>query len=209
MGAFKDLTGQRFGRLVVIECVGHRGEKTLWECKCDCGEDTKVISHSLIGGDTKSCGCYSKERSTTHGMRGTKIYSVWKDMKGRCNNPNDKGYQDYGGRGITVCDGWLEFIHFYNWAMANGYSNGLTIDRVDNNSGYSPENCRWSTWKEQENNKRSNVWIKYQGERKTMAQWADTCGISRGCLHQRIKAGWTIEKAFNTPTRIYENEKGA
>lgn len=209
MGAFIDLTGQRFGRLMVVKHIGTRSKSALWKCLCDCGTETEVVYGSLISGYTKSCGCLhreiAKEMMTTHGMRGTKLYKVWNNMLQRSNNLNNKYYSDYGGRGITVCDEWREFLPFYNWAMTNGYLEGLSIDRINNDGNYESSNCKWSTMKEQSNNRRNTVWIEYQGDRKTLAQWADIYGISSACLYGRIKIGWAIDKALLTPIRIQKN----
>lgn len=209
--SFIDLTGHRFGKLVVIERVGSRRGNALWRCHCDCGNTTEVVSSSLNNGETKSCGCLRKEvtraRLTTHGLCGTKLYAIWSTMTQRCNNSNSQHYQDYGGRGITVCDEWLTFEPFFDWAMANGYDSGLSIDRIDNEKGYFPANCKFSTQKEQCNNKRSNVWIEYDGRRRTLTQWSEVCGICYRTLMGRIRMGWSIEKILETPTRNLKRRK--
>lgn len=207
MSTFKDLTGKRFGMLIAIERVGTRNTFSLWRCKCDCGNETDVKSASLINGHTKSCGCFnsqlSKERLTTHGMRKTKIYGVWSAMKRRCANKNTKAYHNYGGRGITVCDEWQEFTSFYNWVKVSGYNDTLTIDRIDNEKEYSPSNCRWVSRKVQANNTRVNVWYEYNGQKKTLSQWSDVCGISYGTLESRLhKCRWSFKKSLETPIRI-------
>jgi len=203
-----DLTGKRFGRLLVIERVGTRGRSVLWKCRCDCGNEKEIVSGSLINGNTKSCGCLqaqsAKEKHTTHGMKRTRIYNTWAKMIQRCNNQNEKCYQNYGGRGIRVCDNWSEFIPFYSWAMKNGYDDSLSIDRINNDGNYEASNCKFSTSKEQANNRRGNVFYEYQGEIKTLSQWSDVCKASRDSLLHRIKAGWTIEKALLTPARKYK-----
>ena len=167
MSALKDLTGQRFGRLVVIERSGSNNQKrATWKCCCDCGRVTVVTSSNLLRGITKSCGCIHVEnlinRFTVHGKRKSRLYEVWKNMKKRCTNPSVHNYHRYGGRGITVCDEWRnDFQAFYEWAMANGYDENApymqcTIDRIDNDSGYSPDNCRWVDAATQNRNKSSN-----------------------------------------------------
>ena len=171
MGNLIDLTGQRFGRLVVIgrgadylTSGGHKFAR--WRCKCDCGNIVLVKSVHLRNGITKSCGCISAEllekRNRVHGMRYTKLYEVWKGMKSRCENPKHIGFKDYGGRGISVCEEWRDdFLQFYEWAVGHGYADGLTIDRIDNEKGYSPENCRWVTRAFQNAHKRNNHLIEF------------------------------------------------
>lgn len=164
MSAVKDLTGQRFGRLVVVERAGSDKHKhATWKCQCDCGEVRVLCSGNLRNGLVNSCGCLrvdsNKKRFTKHGRRESRLYCVWIDMKKRCYNPSTHNYHRYGGRGITICDEWLHnFEAFYDWAIANGYDETAprgqcTIDRIDNDKGYSPDNCRWVDAKTQNNNK--------------------------------------------------------
>ena len=163
MRKMKNLKGQKFGRLTAICPVGkNRQGAILWLCNCDCGNDTVVEGRSLTSGATRSCGCLDREahkfrpNRTTHGKSGTRLYCIWKKMKSRCSNPNDPDYQQYyGSRGITVCPEWLnDFQAFYDWAMSHGYSDELSIDRIDNEKGYSSDNCRWATAEEQRHNQR-------------------------------------------------------
>lgn len=162
-----DLTGKRFGRLVVICRAGKgKGWQSLWLCRCDCGSFVVVRHSSLTSGNTKSCGCYHRDYTaithTKHGHFGDRLYFVWNTMKGRCNNPNNQKYKDYGGRGIKVCDEWAnDFMSFYIWAMNNGYDPDApygvtTIDRIDVNGDYCPDNCQWVDMKTQSQNKRAN-----------------------------------------------------
>lgn len=205
MSKFIDLTGQKFGRLTVIERAENKGKHTVWKCKCECGNIIDVYSTHLNQGKSTSCGCLRveliKERSTTHGKSKTRLNNIYNTMKQRCYNESNSCFYRYGARGITICDEWENsFKAFYAWSMANGYADNLTIDRIDNNKGYSPDNCRWATVKEQSNNRRNNHLITYNGKTQTMTQWAEELGINKSTLRSRINLyHWAIEKAFNTP----------
>lgn len=195
-----DLSNQTFGRLTAIEYFGTNS--ALWICRCTCGAIKKVRSGDLKAGTVKSCGCLQVDENKSrakHNLCDSKLYSVWGNIKKRCYNPKSEFYSYYGGRGIKVCDGWLEsFENFYN-DMKEGYKEGLTIERIDNNGHYCKENCRWATRKEQGQNKRNN--ILYKG--KTLAEWADIKGINYFTLKRRLELGWSWEKALNTPIRKY------
>ena len=155
-----DLTGRKFGRLTVLKREKPINKRTLWLCVCDCGKEVIVESYNLRKGHTQSCGCFQAEATSkankTHGLRNTRVYRIWNCMKNRCYQKSYHAYNHYGGRGITICDEWLhDFQAFHDWAMANGYEDSLSIDRIDNNKGYQPDNCRWVTMAEQNKNKRA------------------------------------------------------
>lgn len=211
-----DLTGKRYGKLVVIK-LDHiqkfpcgKNERH-YLCKCDCGNYKVVRACSLRNGNTKSCGCYAKEmlskRQRKHNMSKTSLYKAWRNMKLRCTNPNYTDYCDYGARGISICNEWMSFENFKNWALKNGYKekkingkNILSLDRIDVNKGYSPNNCRWATNKEQANNKRNNVRYYYNGQNLTLGEWSEIVGISYGTLSSRIHGmNWSIERALTEP----------
>lgn len=177
---YKNLTGQRFGRLLVVELVDSpAGSKipTKWRCLCDCGNIVEVQSANLKSGCSKSCGCLQKElaarKRTTHGQTGSRMYVIWQHMIARCTRKNNASYDLYGGRGITVCAEWLSsFEAFRDWSVANGYADNLTIDRIDVNGNYCPENCRWLPHSEQQRNKRNNTFVEHGGIEKTVGEWA-------------------------------------
>lgn len=165
MSKVLNLTGQRFGRLVVVErSANSKSGKARWLCKCDCGNDTVVFSTSLVRGLTHSCGCLNREitseRFSTHRLSESRLHETWSDMKKRCYNPNSKSFSAYGGRGIEVCEEWKDdFQSFYDWAISNGYKPGLTIERSDCDGNYCPDNCTWITIQEQQRNKHSQGYL--------------------------------------------------
>lgn len=210
MSARKNLAGMKFGRLTVIESapntVSPSGKiRTRWICKCDCGKDCIVKTDHLRAGLTRSCGCLSEENrrtcNKTHGMAGTRIYKEWNSMRGRCNNPNNKRYGIYGGRGIKVCEEWNNsFEAFQKWAMENGYTDELTIERIDVNGNYCPENCCWIPFSQQARNRRTSLRvIDKDGEEKLAMDIAERNGISMRIVSARIHGGWDINEALNTP----------
>lgn len=197
-----DLTGQRFGRLVAVECVGSKNKLRMWKCICDCGNIVVTNTHSLRCGNSTSCGCSRKGINSTHKQSGSRLYKIRSGIIQRTTNPKNPDFPDYGGRGIAVCDEWLHsFTAFSDWAVSNGYRDDLTIDRIDNNGNYSPENCRWITRKEQASNRRSNHILEYHGERETIEEWCKRTGLKRATLTSRLKRGWSIERAIETPLK--------
>lgn len=199
MPAASNLLGQRFGMLTVIgeadRYVSPAGYALRrWNCKCDCGKDTKVSTHALISVNTRSCGCRQrvimKEQFAKHHLSYTRIYNVWKGMINRCYNPKSASYNRYGGRGITVCDEWrgeTGVKNFYEWAIHSGHSDTLTLDRIDNDRGYSPDNCRWATKKQQANNTRWNHLVTINGETHNIGEWAEITGLNRKTIYRRVK----------------------
>ena len=195
-----DLTGKRFGKLTVVRYLGRKGHGSFWECKCDCGNVVNCYYGNLVKGSSTSCGCmrstYAKAFRNCHGESTGILYSRWAGMKNRCYNPNAKEYENYGGRGIKVCDEWLTYWPFREWAYENGYSEELTLDRIDVNKGYSPENCRWISWEEQAGNKRTSMFIEYNGIKKTAAEWGRELGIGKDTITYRVRAGWSPEECL-------------
>lgn len=195
------MIGKRFGRLIVIAEGQKYGtsRKARWICQCDCGNITHPIDGSqLRKGLIQSCGCYKRDltiqRNQRHGLCYTRIHRIWSLMKNRCYNHNSPEYQRYGGRGITICDEWRNSLKsFCDWAMANGYSDNLTIDRINNDGDYSPENCRWTTNKVQSNNRGNHVLLEINGETKNVAQWSEESGVKYGTIYARYLRGWTGE----------------
>lgn len=218
MGRFKDLTGQKFGRLTVLrkatdEEIGDRDRKrgVFWCCQCDCGNTELVIVPSVVlkSGHTQSCGCIQKEKTSKHGLSNSRIYSIWSSMKDRCLNPNHHAFNCYGGRGITICKEWMDsFESFHSWALENGYKEGLTIDRIDVNGNYEPSNCRWVTMKEQGNNRRTNHLVTFNGKTLTMSQWCEELNVPPYIVKSRINQHkWSIEQALTTPYKCYTSFK--
>lgn len=202
-----DLTGQKFGLLTVIGLAETDTRKTYWVCKCDCGNMKTVRSDSLLCGAIKSCGCIKRKQDEVnltknhrHKMSGTRIYSEWQGMKGRCYNKGNARYADWGGRGIEVCEQWRNsFESFYTWAMANGYQDNLTIDRIDNNGNYCPENCRWVRQQEQCRNRRSNINITIGNSTRTLMEWCEIFQVDYKTVNARYhrNKNATIDYLFN------------
>jgi hypothetical protein len=205
MPAFRNLTGQQFGRLTVIKRAPNKNNKVIWLCRCSDGILVEVIAANLLKGNTKSCGCLQRDIISdikgTHRQKGTRLYRIWSAMKERCRRPKNIAFHRYGGRGITYCKEWESFEPFMEWAQVNGYQDNLELDRRENELGYSPDNCRWVTHIINGRNKQNNVRISAFGEIKTLAEWGEDprCLISKGTIQRRIKAGWPSEKAISTP----------
>lgn len=205
MNIFQDMTGQRFGRLIVVKRIPNlpNSKVTRWECKCDCGNITFTGRPNLMHGKSTSCGCYAAESKrkrktrTTHNESRTRLYSIWQSMKQRCYDKNTNGYEQYGAKGIKICEEWMDYNNFSKWSTENGYSELLTIDRKENSKGYNPENCRWLTMKEQNRNKIKNRIIELDGDKKCVSYWSETLNIPINTIVNRLNRGCSPEEALN------------
>lgn len=207
MGRFIDLTGQRFGRWTVLRYAGSHNGAAFWECQCDCGTIRNVRASCLRSGESKSCGCFMVEvtvkengqKRFKHGMWGTRLYGIWHNMNQRCSPSCPKAtYNRYYGRGIRVCPEWEhDFEAFAKWALSSGYNDSLSIDRIDNDGNYEPSNCRWVTEETQANNKSTSRFITYNGETKTLAEWAKKLNINYSTLRTNLSRGKTLEDIIN------------
>lgn len=210
----QDLTGQRFGRLVVL---GHdsmsykKSCDTRWICLCNCGEKKSIFKGSLVGKKTKSCGCLQKQltsiRRRKHYDKGTRLYTTWACMKDRCSREKNKNYKNYGGRGIKVCSEWIEWLNFKEWALSSGYADDLTIERIDVNKGYSSENCIWIPLKDQAINKRYRR-LTYKGKSLTVREWAKKLDIIEDTLYSRLRLGMSVEDALSRPVKKWRKRSG-
>jgi len=217
MAKIKDMKNKKYNRLLGLECVGvDRGGNAMWLFQCDCGNETKQRGSAVRNNSIKSCGCYKREKATKHGKSSTPIYKLWNEMRMRCNNKNNHAYGRYGGRGIKVCKRWDKFENFLE-DMGDSYSRHLKkygrkntqIDRADNSGNYEFNNCKWVTAKEQQNNKRTNIVINYDGRSKTLSQWAKYLNIKYQTLWGRIyEYGWNKERALSTPSKLRGKENG-
>lgn len=211
----EDLTGQRFGRLTVVKWLplNERDEKHRYYpylCKCDCGNTTYAKANDLRTGNKISCGCAHDEYShtghmthKTHGASYTKLYKVWVTIKGRCLNPNDKNYHHYGGAGKSICEEWLDFETFREWAYSHGYDENAkkgecTIDRIDNSKGYSPDNCRWVDMKVQRRNQDCVTLYEYDGKKMIATDWAYELGVDPKWLYYKLTHGTTIQEIVDS-----------
>lgn len=186
-----DITGHRFGRLVAVKPIGKQSGKIVWEFDCDCGNKANYLSFLPRAGHVVSCGCWRRRRN---GLASSRSYQIWIKMIKRCNQKNDKDYINYGGRGIRVCKRWEVFENFY--ADMGEAPKGISIDRINNNGGYSKENCRWASQKTQHRNKRTNHYISFQGETMTVSDWAEKLNINFSTLWKRLKRNLPLEKAL-------------
>lgn len=205
-----DLSGQRFGRLIVLSEHKSSSQGTMWLCKCDCGVIKYIHAKQLKRGNTQSCGCLSREKSSErryiHGGKANseRLYSIWKNMNSRCNakeSTNEFLYRYYGSKGIAVCDDWKDYKNFKEWAMNNGYTDELTIDRINGNLGYNPENCRWVTRKIQSNNLSNNIKCEINGQTLTISEIAEKYNLTYNTVKGRLRRGWDIIEIIETPYR--------
>lgn len=187
--------GEKYGRLTVLENHHPKDEVV---CKCDCGNIKISRASNVYFGGTNSCGCLKNEgNNKRHGERYTRLYGIWKGIKERCNTPSNTAYKNYGARGITYCKEWEEYLVFKEWALSHGYTDELTIDRIDVNGDYCPENCRWATPKEQANNTRHNRYLTYKGKTQSIALWSDELGIPKATIQSRLRRGHSVEVALS------------
>ena len=212
MKKFIDLTGEKFGRLTVIQYAGRdkTGKMRMWECRCNCGKVVKVKDCNLKQGFTKSCGCLADEirKRGKHYASDTRLYSIWTGMKTRCYNPNCKSYKDYGSRGIILCSEWKDnFEAFYKWSLSNRYSDELTIDRINPNGNYEPSNCRWVEKSYQNRNKKCSHFITINDQTKLLVDWCREYKISPSTVINRLKAGWNEIDAITKPVKTKRQSK--
>ena len=206
MSKADNLIGLKFGRLKVVErAPNSKTGKTRWACQCDCGNPNLkiVFGCSLKSGRTKSCGCLAREtkvrngkKNITHGETHTRLYKIWCGMRSRCNYPKNIEYHNYGGRGITYCKEWETYELFRDWALNNGYQKYLTLERIDCDKNYCPENCKWATMKEQQNNRRNTVRFVVEGVEHSVSEWSEISGIAAPTLVWRLKNGWNENEMF-------------
>lgn len=209
MPKVRDLTGKRFGRLRVESLVGVINRNSYWLCLCDCGSKSSVCACHLASGKIQSCGCYQKEacslRTTTHGViksgKYKREYFIWKGIISRCTDKENAGYKDYGGRGIAVCDRWMDSV--LNFIQDMGpRPDGTSVDRINNDGNYEPSNCRWADKHTQANNTRRNKFIEFCGKVQTVSQWGRELRLSPSVIASRLRIGWSLDRAFYTPVRI-------
>lgn len=200
----QDITGRVFGRLTVLGFVEKRGRRLFWLCRCQCGTCKAVSRNHLSSGHAQSCGCLRREKAATlkrtHGRSDSVEHRIWRGIKSRCHNPNSRQYADYGGRGILVCKRWKASFEAFFTDMGPRPSANHSIDRINNDRGYSPENCRWAERKQQNRNSRHNHLFTYNEETLCLAEWADRFGISPATLSYRLHRGWDFHRAVTRGT---------
>lgn len=209
--AMEDITGRSFDAWTALRFIEGSGSKhPKWKCVCKCGNVRDIDYYALTGGRTRSCGCLRQkligEKTRTHGKARTKIYSIWVGIITRCCNPNTPNFCDYGGRGITVCDRWRNsFENFYS--DMGERPRGMSIERIDNDAGYSPENCKWATRAEQSRNRRNNRRLTLNGETRCLAEWSKITGLNPITITSRLKRGWSEERALTEKLKKTQNKK--
>lgn len=215
MARLIEMTGKKFNGCLVLGRKGtNKDKKATWKCECFCGQTFTAVGKDIRNGSTKSCGCLKTKviveeghKRKTHGETKTRLYNIWRGMKKRCYVPNDTSYKHYGAKGIKVCDEWLEsYEAFRDWSMKNGYKPHLTLDRINNEKEYSPENCRWENWVTQGRNRTNNVRVKFKGKSMTLSQIAEELGESKEMIWYRHKHGIDFEQSKKG---IEENLQGA
>lgn len=202
MNNFIDITGQKFNRLKVVKRIENSSfRKARWLCQCECGNFTEVSGDNLRNGNVKSCGCLIADKNkqrTTHRKSNIRLYNIWRNMKARCNCKTNPFYKNYGERGIKICSDWIMFENFYNWSINNGYNENLSIDRIDVNGNYEPNNCRWIPLSKQAYNKRDSIMININGEEKCLAEWCKLYNVKYTTIYRRITIGkMNIQDAIN------------
>lgn len=208
MGKKVEMIGSQYGMLTVISESKRRTSNggIYYICKCGCGNMKEISGDALRSGATVSCGCYNKIKSKKDNpVRKLPLYSIYRGMKRRCRNSKDKAYKNYGMRGIDIHPAWNSFDAFRKWSEENGYKKGLWLDRIDNDKGYAPDNCRWTTPKEQQNNKRTNIYLTIGGETKTLTEWAEDSGIKPCTLKRRLELGWRTEDLLKAVDKRYSH----
>lgn len=191
------MPGRRFGRLVVSGYAHTQKGNHYWLCKCDCGGGVNVSTTNLMNGHVASCGCFKSELNTTHDMTGTRVYKAWINMKSRCENPAATSYEYYGGRGVSVCERWQKFEAFFD-DMGHPPSPAHSLDRIDPDGNYEPDNCRWATSTEQVRNRRNNVILTFDGHTRCLSEWSHVTGIPYRTLLNRVRRNWKAERVLAT-----------
>jgi len=202
-----NVPGQRFGLLTIIKRVANnKWGRACWLCLCDCGNEVISSSDDLNRGDTKSCGCTRILHGHNRRTNKSQSYRAWDSMIQRCTNSKNKSYHRYGGRGITVCQRWMQFEYFIQ-DMGEPPTDGYTLDKIDNNDNYYKENCRWATMKEQARNRRNNKMLSHKGTTMCLTAWAEKLGVRKDILSWRLNYGWSTEKTLTTPVQKYKKNR--